>query len=84
LIELGELEKQVSFVINFITIVLKLKKIIEKSSLWNVIYGASGVDNFELQDVIETLQQWPLEQINWPVQNSLRNDVRLSPYNDRR
>jgi len=55
----------------------------EKSSLWNVIYGASGVDNFELQDVIETLQQWPLEQIDWPVQNSLRNDVRLSPYNDR-
>jgi len=54
-----------------------------KSSLWNMIYGSTGVQDFQLQDAIETLQQWPLEQINWPVKNSERKDVRLNPDLDR-
>lgn len=50
----------------------------EKSSLWNVIFGAAGLsDDFAMRDAVETLQQWPLSQINWPVQNSQRLDVFL-------
>jgi hypothetical protein len=51
----------------------------EKSSLWNFIYGASGPNRFDLEDAIWTLQNWPLSQIDWPFQNSLRKDIRLNP-----
>lgn len=51
----------------------------EKSSLWNVIYGSSGVKEFGLEDAVWTLREWPLELIDWPAPNSHRLDVRIHP-----
>lgn len=50
---------------------------VEKPNLWNFIYGAYG-GNFSLDDAISTLQTWPLSQIDWPVLNTKRLDVRIN------
>ena len=58
----------------------------EHCSLWNFIYGASGIpsdggsdddddDAFDIAGAVQTLQEWPVSWINWPVDNSLRGDI---------
>lgn len=50
-----------------------------KSSLWNTIYGAYNQEaDFDLENVIWTLQNWPLSQIDWPVNNIQRLDYILN------
>ena len=57
----------------------------EKSSLWNAIYaqahgGASNPANADLMaDAVETLRQWPLSLVAWPIDNTQRIDVFLMP-----
>jgi hypothetical protein len=47
----------------------------EKNPLWNFIYAMTGADNFDLEESIWTLQQWPLDLVSWTVQNSQRQDL---------
>lgn len=50
-----------------------------KSSLWNTIYGAYNDEaDFNINDIIECLQNWPLSQIDWPASNSQRLDYTLN------
>eukprot|EP01104_Vermistella_antarctica_P006857 TRINITY_DN1754_c0_g3_i1.p1 TRINITY_DN1754_c0_g3~~TRINITY_DN1754_c0_g3_i1.p1 ORF type:complete len:734 (+),score=146.91 TRINITY_DN1754_c0_g3_i1:742-2943(+) len=54
----------------------------EKSALWNVIFGMSGFagKSFTPQKVEDgrfCLKNWPLEWIDWPVDNTHRLDVQL-------
>jgi len=51
----------------------------EKPSLWNIIYGTTGANDFKLEDAIWTLQTWPISQVNWPTKNSERFDISLDP-----
>lgn len=49
-----------------------------RSALWNSIYIASGGQNFNDDDVESigwNLRTWPLDLIDWPVQNSQRRDI---------
>lgn len=39
-----------------------------------MIYRSGGIQQFELEGTIETLQRWPLELIPWPTPNSHRID----------
>jgi hypothetical protein len=60
----------------------------EKSALWNLLYltatsTPSAINQQLLQDAIWCLQTWPLEQIEWPVQNSQRFDLLWRYYEDR-
>jgi len=60
----------------------------EKSSLWNIIYGAYQIStnqklDYGLDDALFCLQTWPLSQVDWPVQNSERLDIRINPDPDR-
>jgi hypothetical protein len=51
----------------------------EKNPLWNFIYAATGAGEFDLQESIWTLQQFPLDTISWTVQNSHRQDLDFQP-----
>jgi len=52
----------------------------EKSSLWNIIYGTTGVQEFGLEDAAWCLRTWPLDWIDWPYYNQNRTDYIMSPY----
>jgi hypothetical protein len=56
----------------------------EKNPLWNFIYAATGAAEFDLQESIWTLQQFPLDTISWAVQNSCRQDLEFLEPNFRR
>lgn len=55
----------------------------EHPDLWNFIYSMNpfisisglGNDPFKLKDSIQTLQEWPLSQITWPLSNQFRRDM---------
>jgi hypothetical protein len=56
----------------------------ERNPLWNFIYAAgSGAKDFDRAESIQTLQQIPMELIEWTVKNSHRLDVAIDPLNDR-
>jgi hypothetical protein len=55
----------------------------EKNPLWNFIYAMTGAADFDLDESIWTLQQFPLDTISWTVQNSQRKDVEFLPANFR-
>jgi hypothetical protein len=53
-----------------------------RSDLWNSLYYAAGGKCFtdaNAADIVWNLQTWPLELIDWPVQNSHRRDVWIDP-----
>lgn len=55
----------------------------EKNPLWLGIYaGAAGMKVLEedISDAAWTLRRWSIDMIAWPVDNSLRWDVTLSPF----
>jgi hypothetical protein len=56
----------------------------ERNPLWNFIY-AVGCDakEFDRATSIGTLQEIPLDQIDWTVKNSQRQDVPRDPLSDR-
>merc|ERR1712137_258276 len=51
----------------------------EHPSLWNMIYSMSpdAGDQFGLNEAVQTLQEWPWSQIEWPVDNRARLDIHL-------
>ncbi|NLJ00466.1 MAG: hypothetical protein GX371_04855 [Bacteroidales bacterium] len=54
----------------------------EKDGLWN-IFTAMVSDQFDLDEAIWYLQEYPLDLINWDVVNSHRQDIKPIPENFR-
>jgi hypothetical protein len=55
----------------------------EKDGLWNLFTGMVSHD-FDLEEAIWYLQEYPMDLINWTVKNSHRKDIQLIPENFRR
>jgi hypothetical protein len=55
----------------------------EKNPLWNFLYAATGAGQFDLEESIWSLKEFPLDTISWTVRNSHRRDVELLPPNFR-
>lgn len=49
----------------------------EKNPLWNLIYAMTGAAEFDLDETIWSLKEFPLDMISWSVQNSHRKDIEL-------
>ena len=47
----------------------------EKNPLWNFIYAATGAADFDLDESIWTLREFPLDTTGWTVRNSHRKDL---------
>ncbi|OHB73968.1 MAG: hypothetical protein A2Z25_05420 [Planctomycetes bacterium RBG_16_55_9] len=47
----------------------------EKNPLWNLIYAMTGAEDFDLEETIWSLREFPLDTIGWSVRNSHRNDL---------
>lgn len=56
----------------------------EKDGLWNIFTALVAPDNFDLEEAIWYLQEYPMDLINWSVQNSHRKDVTPIAENFRR
>jgi hypothetical protein len=58
----------------------------ELSPLWLGVYAGTGgqaVDEKAISDAAWTLRHWAMDLINWPINNSNRWDVTLSPFTSR-
>ncbi|MCY1719445.1 hypothetical protein OU798_03780 [Prolixibacteraceae bacterium Z1-6] len=55
----------------------------EKNALWNFCYSMTGAKDFDLDESIEFLQQYPLDLRHWGMKNSQRQDVEYLPDNFR-
>ena len=56
----------------------------ERNPLWNFIYAVRcGAKDFDKEKSLRTLQEIPLDLIEWTVKNSHRLDVLLDPLSDR-
>ncbi|MFN7999919.1 MAG: hypothetical protein U0X75_02760 [Acidobacteriota bacterium] len=56
----------------------------ERGPLWNFIYGAcSGAKEFDRAEAVRTLQEIPMDLIEWTVTNSHRLDVPMDLLADR-
>ncbi|GHB62736.1 hypothetical protein [Persicitalea jodogahamensis] len=49
----------------------------EKEGAWNIFTALTGTPNFDLTEAVWYLQEYPLDMINWDVQNSHRQDIKL-------
>jgi hypothetical protein len=49
----------------------------EKEGLWNIFTAMVGVEEFDLEEAIWYLQEYPLDLIDWTVRNSHRQDIEL-------
>jgi hypothetical protein len=47
----------------------------EKNPLWNLIYAMTGAADFDLDETIWSLKEFPLDMISWSVRNSRRKDL---------
>jgi hypothetical protein len=47
----------------------------EKNPLWNFLYAATGPEEFDLQESIWSLKEFPLDAISWTIRNSQRHDL---------
>jgi hypothetical protein len=55
----------------------------EKEGLWN-LFTAMVSNEFDIEEAIWYLQEYPTDLITWTVQNSHRKDIQLIPENFRR
>ena len=56
----------------------------ERNPLWNVIYAVgSGAREFDRAESLRTLQEIPMDMIEWRVENSHRLDIAFDPLRDR-
>jgi len=55
----------------------------EKNALWNFIYATTGDQQFDLEESIRYLQDYPLDLRNWAIHNSQRQDIEVLPENFR-
>jgi hypothetical protein len=47
----------------------------EKEGAWNIMTALVGTEEFDLDEAIWYLQEYPLDLINWTVKNSQRKDI---------
>jgi hypothetical protein len=55
----------------------------EKEAAWDIITAITGVKQFDLDEAAWYLQKYPLDMIEWKVNNSERKDIILMPKNFR-
>jgi hypothetical protein len=55
----------------------------EKEAAWNFFTAITGVKQFDLKESVWYLQKYPLDMIEWKVNNSERKDVTFLPKNFR-
>ena len=56
----------------------------ERNPLWNVIYAAgTGAVEYDRDASVRTLQEIPMDLVEWTVRNSNRLDVPIDPFGDR-
>jgi hypothetical protein len=56
----------------------------EKEGAWDIFTAITGVKQFDLDDAVWYLQKYPLDMIEWKVNNSERKDIESIPANFRR
>ncbi len=49
----------------------------EKNALWNFCYALTGAMEFDLEESIWHLREWPLDMIEYKTENSHRKDIEL-------
>ena len=47
----------------------------EKEGLWNIMTALVGDDNYDFEEAIWYLQEYPLDLITWTIKNSHRKDI---------
>ena len=47
----------------------------EKEGAWNIFTALTGVEDFDLEEAVWYLQEYPLDLVHWRVANSHRNDI---------
>ncbi|MFC7522617.1 hypothetical protein ACFQRK_01580 [Parapedobacter sp. GCM10030251] len=55
----------------------------EKEGAWNIFTAITGTENFDREEAIWYLQEYPLDLIQWTTQNSHRQDIIPLPPNFR-
>ncbi|GAA5224760.1 ligand-binding sensor domain-containing protein [Membranihabitans marinus] len=55
----------------------------EKDGLWNIMTALVGDEDFDFENAIWFLQEFPLDLITWTVNNSHRKDIEVLPANFR-
>lgn len=55
----------------------------EKEGLWNIMTAITGVDDFDLEEAVWYLQEYPLDLTDWSVINSHRKDIEFIDQNFR-
>ncbi|MEN8137645.1 MAG: hypothetical protein ABFR62_04355 [Bacteroidota bacterium] len=55
----------------------------EKDGLWNLSYALIGAEEFDLDNTIWYLKEFPLDMISWSINNSGRKDLEFLPDNFR-
>jgi hypothetical protein len=53
----------------------------EKDGLWNILTAMTGIQDFDLEESVWFLQEYPLDMIDWTVKNSHRKDIEILPPN---
>jgi hypothetical protein len=56
----------------------------EKEGLWNMMTALVGDENYDFEHAVWYLQQYPLDLIDWTIQNSRRKDIEPVEPNFRR
>jgi hypothetical protein len=52
----------------------------EKEAAWNIFTAITGTKDFDLEEAIWYLQQYPMDLVHWSVTNSYRRDIeKLEP-----
>ncbi|HEU5148717.1 MAG TPA: hypothetical protein VFT90_18445, partial [Chryseosolibacter sp.] len=49
----------------------------EKEGAWNIFTALTGVEDFDLEEAIWYLQEYPLDLVHWRVTNSHRKDIEM-------
>ena len=47
----------------------------EKEGAWNIFTALTGIDDFDLEEAVWYLQEYPLDLVHWRVTNSHRKDI---------
>ena len=55
----------------------------EKEGLWNIFTAIIGDEDYDLEEAVWYLQEYPLDLITWNIRNSHRNDIEKLPANFR-
>ena len=55
----------------------------EKEGAWNIFTAMTGTNEFDLNEAIWYLQEYPMDLIHWSVKNSQRKDIEMMDSNFR-